>query len=134
MYGVVVPALAAAVGFMRPSVVFAAGTPPPAVRPIFTVGVIVVLSVPPMVFVAIVYRPLTECVERTPCQYFFVFFYGGRDYRINHGTPRFLVGPPWERVGHQSRVDRAGEAPLRRNDTGAGPGKSWVQGCRWLGA
>ncbi len=42
MYGVVVPALAAAEGFMRPRVVFAAVTPPPAVRPSFTVGVIVV--------------------------------------------------------------------------------------------
>ena len=74
MYGVVVPALAAAVGFMRPSVVFAAGTPPPAVRPIFTVGVIVVLSVPPMVFVAIVYRPLTECVH--PVNIFLFFSMG----------------------------------------------------------
>ena len=44
MYGVVVPALAAAEGVMRPNVVFAAVTPPPAVRPSFTVGVMVVFS------------------------------------------------------------------------------------------
>jgi hypothetical protein len=48
MYGVEVPALAAAEGFMRPNVVFAAVTPPPAVRPSFTVGVMVVFSVLPM--------------------------------------------------------------------------------------
>ena len=45
MYGVVVPAPIAAVGFTRPIVVFIVGTPPPAVRPNFTVGVIVVFMV-----------------------------------------------------------------------------------------
>ena len=49
MYGVVVPALAAAEGFIRPMVVFGTATPPPAVRPVFTVGVIVVLSIVPIV-------------------------------------------------------------------------------------
>ena len=58
MYGVEVPALAAAEGFMRPNVVFAAVTPPPAVRPSFTVGVMVVFSVLPMFAVLALFRPL----------------------------------------------------------------------------
>lgn len=48
MYGVVVPALSAAVGFTRPVVVLATATPPPAVRPSLTEGVIVVFSVVPI--------------------------------------------------------------------------------------
>jgi len=104
MYGVVVPALAAAVGFMRPSVVFAAGTPPPAVRPIFTVGVIVVLSVPPMVFVAIVYRPLTECVH--PVNIFLFFSMGAVTTELITGLRGSSWGPP---------------------------GKEWVTSRGWIG-
>ena len=83
----------------RPSVVFAAGTPPPAVRPIFTVGVIVVLSVPPMVFVAIVYRPLTE--SYTLSVQFLPFYF--KDTGLRDPSPRLTPrsgsnkaeGPHW---------------------------------------
>ena len=44
VHGVVVLMLAAAVGFIRPRVVLAVWTPPPAVRPSFTVGVIVAVG------------------------------------------------------------------------------------------
>ena len=55
--GVVVPALAAAVGFDLPMEVFIVLTPPPAVRPSFTLGVIVVFNVVPILVDILISSP-----------------------------------------------------------------------------